>query len=962
MLKGVMRRRRLLRAMAVLGAGAAAVVSVTAADGRGNTTDGMLSPTAHNAIANTRSRMSVAHAPKVSDFQRAAADSGCPETSPSYDGPCGPLFTTPQWSDQTSWSAPSAYETIGLVRLGRRSAEDLIGRDSTGLWVEQFDEHTGQWRLLGSSEGGVALALSDQDGWNRPSQYTTIQTADLNGDGQYELLARAADGVHVYRWNAATDTFTDISKPPRLFSDAAGGEDPSVYETIQTADLLQPRRALILGRTSAGIEYARWNEQSGHFEDVTQTGIAPDAHGGKNPSLYKTIQTGDLAGQDKADLMLLAGGAFRWYYFRTDGLFGEQIPVRFADPDGFNRPSQYETVRAIHVPGMRWDTVMVRERNGLHFYARKPPKVGLLATAPPLHALSDANGFDRPSQYRAIWAGDITGSGKLDVVARTSTGITTWELRKTESGAEHWVKLSDGPALTGPVWDDPSHYDTIRLGDITGHGPEALVARGVFGVRTFTWRDGAFRRPLPYGHFPAFSGAEAPAYAEVSRLLLGREGDFRKLTYASPNEAITEATLNDYRARLAERCTPLAAKRAGGGPPRYTDCTPPPGSDVDPAAWTAVSNQIIAELWAASGVVAHFTILDGIEIKLFQDNQGMLPALDAELTLPPTPPHRSATYLKLTKGTLDILKGVAEFFPIGQKIPNILRTMALTGNVLGAVADGLGLSSSPSPPAPYGQIVAEVAKLQQRERDITQAQRRYVLADYGLLMTIGAEVKGRLLTLDETAALSSGRQAFAIWVTQLYLPAYWRRYQVTGCALSGGATTYVCHLPSGPNVRVTRRNGIFTDFNAVLGSGSSCRRVDYPEVSARLCEWHSPLGATYSRVVDPVPSACRYDPTPGSTAAWRYGCPYGVPSAELIDGTNGWNFPLTRCAANEGSCTNALKAQPSRAAVRLKRNGISPRARGANRLWSSCLHAGRWRWVQRHSVRGRSRALWRIVR
>ena len=106
--------------------------------------------------------------------------------------------------------------------------------------------------------------------------------------------------------------------------------------------------------------------------------------------------------------------------------------------------------------------------------------------------------------------------------------------------------------------------------------------------------------------------------------------------------------------------------------------------------------------------------------------------------------------------------------------------MALTGNALGAIADGLSLSSSPSPPAPYGQIVGEVAKLQQLEGDITQAQRRYVLADYGLSMTVGAEVKGRLLTLDQTAALSAGRQAFAIWVTQLYLPAYWWRYHVTG--------------------------------------------------------------------------------------------------------------------------------------------------------------------------------------
>jgi hypothetical protein len=164
-----------------------------------------------------------------------------------------------------------------------------------------------------------------------------------------------------------------------------------------------------------------------------------------------------------------------------------------------------------------------------------------------------------PSHYRTIRAGDFTGSQAFDIVARTSTGITTWGLRPYRFGGHHWVKLSTGPTLTGPVWDESSHYDTIRLGDIIGHGPQALIIRGVFGVRTFTWQHGTFQRPTPYGHFPAFPDSETRAYAEVSRLLLGREGDFRKLTYGSPTEAITEATLGDYRARLAERCTPVGA-------------------------------------------------------------------------------------------------------------------------------------------------------------------------------------------------------------------------------------------------------------------------------------------------------------------------------------------------------------------------------------------------------------------
>ena len=355
-------------------------------------------------------------------------------------------------------------------------------------------------------------------------------------------------------------------------------------------------------------------------------------------------------------------------------------------------------------------------------------------------------------------------------------------------------------------------------------------------------RGTAFARPHRYGEFPAFAGHdEASAYAEVSRLVLGREGDFRKLTYASPNQGITEGALNDYRSRLAERCTPLAAKRKPaakhkpaakrrvGGPPRYTDCKPP-GSGVDQAAWTGGADRARA----------------------------------------------------------------------------------------GGDRRRTGPGSSPSPPATYGQIVGEVAKLQQLEADITQAQRRYVLADYGLSMTVGAEVKGRLLTLDQTAALSAGRQAFAIWVTQLYLPAYWWRYYVSGCRRGADThltpiLTYACDVPNGSFARITGRNGPFTNFNAVLVVAVRT----HPQRLSRGVAADVYVGLSGRRHLFP-PGGPRaqgvpvHDPTPGSTAAWRYGCPYGVPASELIDGANGWNLPLTRCAANEGSCTNALRAKRPR--------------------------------------------------
>ena len=318
----------------------------------------------------------------------------------------------------------------------------------------------------------MALALSDRDGWNRPSQYTTIQTADLNGDGEYELLARAADGVHVYRWNAGANTFTDISKPPRLFSDAAGGADPSVYETIQTGRSARQRT-----RLDPRANLSRHRVRPLERAERPLRGCDADRDRFRSGRPDRRSESSCRArGSCRREL---AGGV-RWYVFRADGAIREEPTLHFADLDGFNRPSQYETVRAIHVPGMRWDTVIARDRTGLHFYSHDTGNGAWVTNAPPLHDLSDANGFDRPSQYRTIWAGDATGSGKLDVVDRTSTGITTWELRQTESGVSHWVKLSDSPALTGagvgpgqPLRHDPP-WRHQRRRPLRAHRPRGV--------------------------------------------------------------------------------------------------------------------------------------------------------------------------------------------------------------------------------------------------------------------------------------------------------------------------------------------------------------------------------------------------------------------------------------------------------------------------------------------------------
>ena len=791
----------------------------------------------------------------------SALAGGCPETRPSYESACGPPYTLPQWSDLSGWEQPSSYQTIQLAKVEDGPGEELIGRSPVGLWVEKFDSTTGQWELQGTPQGGVALPLSNATGWNRPQYYGTIQFADVTGQGQEYLLARSATGLQTWRWDAGTDTFEAAGPTLTTLSDSADWSGPQYYSTIQTADVAGTGQRFLLARGTGGLFTFPWGANGWTQAGPVLAALSNSSCG--QPACYKTIQTGDVTGDGKADLLARTSDGLRAYEWGPSGWtqVGGLLPLD--DAHGWNQPQSYETIQTAHVDGTHRVDVIGSDSSGLHTYQWGP--TGWREVGPVLADLSDQSGYGQAQFYKTIRTADVNGDGKDVLMARNSKGVAVYEW-----SGHRWSQLTaDAVSLADPLWANPAYYETIQAGDIEGNGRSDLVARGTFGIRTFVWNPSsrAFIRPMPYGRFPPFTGDEGTAYAALGQFLLGHPAaDFREATYASPNNSITEAALDRYRGLLSERCQPAPSVQ-GLAPPRYRDCVPPPSSNVSPDAWTAVSNRIIAELWAAPGTVSYFSTLESIETTLFQEQGATFPAIDAAFKLPPNPPDRSATYLKLIKSGLEIAGDILQLLP-GVNLPaRLIRTVALTAHAFGAVGEGLGLANSPSAPESYAQITDQLAKIQQRERDISEAQRRYVLGDYGLLMTVGTLTNGRLLTLDSTAMRSIGRQTFAQWVYELYLPAYARRYDVTNCRYD--IKGVYCDIPNGSLVRAAPGG----KFTGVFWMNSDCTR--HLGNTEKRCTWHQVPPGIAQQLVSPISKDCQYDGAPGSTAVWRYGCGLG---------------------------------------------------------------------------------------
>jgi hypothetical protein len=193
-----------------------------------------------------------------------------------------------QFSDAKGWAAdPSYWSTIQFADVNGDGRKDVCGRFDDGIWCELN---------YGSKFDGythMETDFSNVDGWNQPQYYSTIRFADINGDAKADVCARGSFGLICgLSTGGQYPSFAGTLAPPVKtgFSDANGWNQNYRFKNMWMVNTNRDSRADVCGRASNGIICAVSTSQNSDLQfgptALFVSGFADTDEGIQTPSAF----------------------------------------------------------------------------------------------------------------------------------------------------------------------------------------------------------------------------------------------------------------------------------------------------------------------------------------------------------------------------------------------------------------------------------------------------------------------------------------------------------------------------------------------------------------------------------------------------------------------------------------------------------------------------------------------------
>ena len=668
------------------------------------------------------------------------------------------LLALPMLSDGMNYDWPQYYETIQTGRrlfchtvqsadLDGDGQDELICRGPAGISAYSFDPTSGQWISLPPGP-----AWTDEAGWAQEWCYASIQAADLDGDGRAELFGHGPGGTEVWRYHPETGTWQNLNPAADPLTDPSWQDEPACYTTLQCADLDGDGCAELIARSTTGI--VAWKLTPAGWQALPDGPGWSDAASWNYPQYYAPIQCADVDGDGCAELIGRDNQQLQVWKLTSSGWENLPYGPPMADADGWNQPQYYATIQFADLDGDGCAELLAR--NQLQVLAWKLTASGWVEL-PAGPAMADSNGWDLPQYYSTLQCADIDGDGADELFVRNNTLILVWKL-----DGSAWQPLAGGPSWSdADGWDLPQYYATIRTARVhspgSGEGAatqtvDVLIARSAFSMLAYRYAGADWVSTT--AQWPVLN---QQAYRAVAVLLQLADGQQVRQIYNDDTHVVP-------------RCHSALAKKPGP-PPTYTGSL---------QVWDETVAQLATELgWvvAVHGWYKHIGALtDGIY--LFDDMSLSVVSLTLEVD-----EEKDTSSLSLASFLFNIAWAVLGVeFPVAAAAAGVLATACAAAATDWPVTSVGGTITTLEEDLvnAFASAVDQHAVQQLGITGGLHADGQYVTGDYGMLAAIGSQIDDANpgWSWNDNAQQSltmAGLHSYSVscWQT-LVIPAQWR--------------------------------------------------------------------------------------------------------------------------------------------------------------------------------------------
>ena len=355
----------------------------------------------------------------------------------------GSAIVGPELSNDKGWLDRDNYATLRMADIDGDGDADICARADGGLRC---------WKSKGTGFGGAIQTelMSNDNGWDAPRHYATIRFADVNGDGKADACGRSAAGFKCWASTGSGFATKAVLGPP--WTDDNGWNDVSNYGTIRMADVDGDGKADVCARNNA--TFVCWLSDGAGFPKKID---GPDWSDSvwKDSDNWATIRMVDVDGDGRADVCGRGNLGFRCHLSTGTG-FGPAIAgPELSNDNGWSDHDNYSTIRLADIDADGDADLCGRANSGFKCWKWTGAGFGKALETGKL-----ANAEDLPRRYRTLRMADVDGDGMADMCARLDAGFRCWRSKGDGFAANAWV----GPEWSDAKgWDREAHNTTIRL-------------------------------------------------------------------------------------------------------------------------------------------------------------------------------------------------------------------------------------------------------------------------------------------------------------------------------------------------------------------------------------------------------------------------------------------------------------------------------------------------------------------